>query len=230
MSLAMPQDVSLEQADAESMPVLAAFQQFLEAERIRSRNRMITLSVAFSVVLVLLLAAGGVVAVTMFRPVQREFQMLQSEIGGYQRQSERSADRVDRMLERFHEQDRRFQEQISEERQAHAETKSELGVQKKAMEAELLHVQELVKQLQEENQRLTRSVEDVRSDLPQLLGEMRSTLRTMEKAPQAATPAAVPSTTPPPPSSVASPGGPLVLAITPPGSAQTITWRLPVLE
>jgi hypothetical protein len=215
--------VALEQADAESMPVLAAFQQFLEAERIRSRNRMITLSIAFATVLIVLMVAGTIVAVSMFRPVQQEFLSLQDDIDVYQRQSERSAERVDRMLDRIQEQDRRFRDQIAQERQSHAETKAELGLQKKQIEADLEHVQELVQALRMENLQLQRNIENVQSDIPELLGEVRDTLRGMDGAPAGASRA-----TPPLPLIPAAPvSGPLVLNITPAGSDQALTWRLP---
>jgi len=223
LSLAMRQEVALEQGNAESMPVLAAFQQFLEAERIRSRNRMITLSVAFGVVLAILLIAGVVVSISVLRPVQREFESLQSEIGNYQRQSERESGRVDTMLDRFHEQDRRFQDQLLAERQSHAETRTQLSVQEKAVQADLAHVQKLVNDLQNENLQLKRNLKHVQTDLPELLGEVRDTLRGIGEGTSAATKPAGAATAP-------AMSGPLVLSIIPEGSTRALTWRLPVPE
>jgi hypothetical protein len=48
-----------EDTDEESMPVLNAFRQFLEAERRRSRRQMITLVCVFSVLVAALLGSGG---------------------------------------------------------------------------------------------------------------------------------------------------------------------------
>lgn len=224
VSLAMRQDAALEQADADSMPVLAAFQQFLEAERIRSRNRMITLSIAFATVLIVLMVAGTVVAVSMFRPVQREFLSLQDDIDSYQRQSERAAERIDRMLERFQDQDRRFRDQIAGERQAHAETKTELSLQKKQIEADLEHVQRLVQELRRGNMRLQRNIENVQNDTPEMLGEVPDALRGIDGVRGGG----ASRSTPPLPVIPAAPvSGPLVLNITPAGSDQALTWRLP---
>ncbi len=48
-----------ENLDAESLPVLTAFRQFLEAERRRARRQMITLIAGFTLVLAILIGGGG---------------------------------------------------------------------------------------------------------------------------------------------------------------------------
>lgn len=232
-TLARRQDAAVASADSESMPVLAAFQEFLEAERLRSRQRMIWISVAFGVTLVIFLTAATIIGVKVLKPMQQEVTSLQTQVDVYERQSARAADRVAGMTARLREQDRRLQTQLAAERQAHAATRTALNNRQAGVTTNLLAVQSVVRKLQRENARLQQGMAYMQADLPDLLGDVRDTLRGL-KAGQAApaTASPLPSTAPPspPPAAATTETTPLDLTITPQGSRKSLKWRLIVPE
>lgn len=63
-----------------SLPVLAAFQEFLDSERRRARNLMITLSMFFVAVLLSVLATSLFVGMTFLNQIRGDFRDVQSDV------------------------------------------------------------------------------------------------------------------------------------------------------
>lgn len=134
----------------DSMPVLEAFQDFLEAERRRSRNRMIVLSSVFALVLIGVVFGGGAVFLSMLNPVHTEVQDLQADVGVFTRQTERANRRVDDVAARINRQERLVRDELAREKQAMAEARTAVRGDTEALKAELAHLQEVVKALRED--------------------------------------------------------------------------------
>jgi hypothetical protein len=153
-ALAQRQAAGLETANTESMPVLEAFQQFLDAERRRSRNRMILLSAAFAGVLIIVIAAGVVAALSYVRPVQAGLATLQRDIGGSERRATRAARKVDEAMEQLSQRDRRLREDIGRDKQSLTEAQVTIKQQTESLQTDMDRSKDILRQLQQDNLRL----------------------------------------------------------------------------
>ncbi len=63
-----------------SLPVLAAFQEFLDDERKRSRNRMLILSGFFLLILVSVVTCGTLVGMLVYKDMQADYERMESNV------------------------------------------------------------------------------------------------------------------------------------------------------
>jgi hypothetical protein len=217
-ALAHRAEHAIESADAESLPVLEAFQEFLETERQRSRRRIAILSSVFAVILCALAGWGIWFARSSLRPVRHDFMVMQADLESYQRKSARDARHIDNLLDRLGHQDRELRETVSQERQALAETRVNLEQETQGLRNDVDSMRGIIRDLQQENARLRQNLSGVESRVPALISQVQETLKRVETA------------TPLAPLPEPASRGPLVLAVTPRGSERTVTWRLPLPE
>lgn len=213
-------------AQGEPLPVLEAFQQFLEAERLRSRRRIIILSTAFSAVLLVVIVGGVFVGATMLRPIHDDYRRVQSDINAFDRATANSRKQIDGMLDRFGRQDRRLQEELLKERQASAETRQELNRKSKQFESDVAHMQKLMGRLHAHNRELRKSIEEQNERLPSMVAGIRASMQDQGTSTDVG-----PVNNPP--SEVARPRGgkeTLTLAIVPQGHDRSVDWRVPIPE
>ena len=67
-------------ASITGLPVLEAFQRFLDAERRRTRNRMMALTALFVLLLIIAGAVSVIVGTRLFRNTQKEIQGVQEHV------------------------------------------------------------------------------------------------------------------------------------------------------
>lgn len=214
--------------DGEPLPVLEAFQQFLEAERKRSRRRIIILSTAFSTVLLVVVISGIIMGASMLRPLHDNYRKMQSDMDAFNRATSRSKGKIDDMFERFGKQDRRLVEELARERQSVAETKEKLSNKTKQFEDDVARIHRLMGRLHAQNRELRKSIAEQNELIPALIAEASTPGHSVE------------------PANAESPVGPLRsassqvkgqpkretlrLAIRPDGFESSVAWRIPIPE
>jgi hypothetical protein len=217
----------IEAADGEPLPVLEAFQEFLDAERRRSRNRMIALSAAFAGVLAIVIAVGLCVALNMLRPVHAEFVSLQNDINSSKQRALRAARRAEDALGETARKDRQLREQMARDRQALSESQFGLKQQADAVQSEVARTREILKILQAENLQLKAAVRD----RPQVARAPAATpAGDATSAAAAVAPNGQPAAAARPSPSALRTHRALDLAITPIGGETAIPWRITVPE
>jgi hypothetical protein len=215
-------------AQGESLPVLEAFQEFLEAERLRSRRRIIILSTAFSAVLLVVIVGGVFIGASMLRPIHDNYRNMQSDINAFDRATANSRKRIDGMLDRFGKQDRRLREELAKERQSSAETRQDLSQKSKQFENDVTRMQKLMGRLHAHNRELRKSIEEQNERIPSLVAEAERSMREPDTA-NVTDVAARPEA----PYGEGSGQGrreTLTLSIMPKGYDQSVAWRVPIPE
>ena len=225
------QGVGIEPADAESMPVLEAFQQFLDTERRRSRNRMLILSAVFSVVLLIVIAGGVAAALSYMRPVQAGLAELQQGINGSERRASRAARRVDQAVEQLTLRERHLREEMGRDKQSIAEAQTSIRQQTDTLQAEMARTRDILRQLQQDNLRLR---EELRASPtgrgPVAVGPGPTLGSLPPAAPAAATQPAVPTRAERTAATLARAPRAFELRITPVGQDEAVPWRVSVPE
>ena len=213
------------QIDPESLPVLAAFQDFLESERRRTRNRILALTAL--VVLVLLgFIGGGLLVGTVFfdqvagdvEDVRDDVARLEDATGRWRTDAATALDDFGRKAEALRGELQTGQEKMTSFRTALTnETASTRG--------ELADVREFIQLLEPKNMDLTKDLTDLRLRMADVMERVASGAAVpapveVTRAPMlaAAAPAAEPLR------------GPIVLRIVPPGSDAPTEWRVPIPE
>ena len=224
-----PQDLTV--AEADSLPVLEAFQEFIEAERRRSRDRLIALSVFFTTLTVLVVVGGLVVAMIMVQPLRDNFRLVATQLDSYRQEAIRARVQTESAVTRFAAETSELRRGVARtEVQTLAAARSQLADQARSYDTKLAGIRELVGAMEQENERLKRDIGSMKSELPVMIArqapEPAPALKPQPAALTRARPQAPPVpvvSTPPAPRSVA-------LRIGPPGSDRPVTWRMPIPE
>lgn len=224
----------LVQASGEDLPVLEAFQRFLDAEREQARRRMFIMAASFSAVLIVLVAAGIYYSLSMIRPVRQDFRTLNSNVHIAEKNRERSENRLSSVIDRLHQDGKTIKERLANDKQALAETRADIRIKTQTLEYQLTDTKKTLTELRQQNRQLREQIAEVKNDVPALALEMKTVL---EKIKDSNTPQALPE--PEVKSAIAEPKTPLMhrpstgaisMTILPAGSHEPIPWRLPIPE
>jgi hypothetical protein len=223
-----------------SLPVLEAFQLFLETERRKARRRIMALT-AGALLMMMAAAAVGVVlvrsqmrtATDALSRVSVRTEELAAVVAG---SGQKSTDEIAALENRFSDESRRIVEQYT----ALVKEQATLGDQDKTRDAALETLQQRLDRLESENEllktRLTALTEAVPTPAEPAV---KATGAPIETTAGSAPVAAMPTpeiVVPPPTPAVAAVTGPvtvienpsaLLMTITPEGGSQGIRWQLP---
>lgn len=173
---------------ADSMPVLSAFNQFLEAERKNARRRMAALSAFF--VFILLGLSGGLfyIGFELFSQTQADLADLQNDMREYrQALAEVSPDKIRGMINRQHGiVESELLSAIDETRRKTIETSRTLLEEKLAeREREVENLREMLSEIDIENSRRRREAAAIRAELQAVMQSLRSKPATLVDMPPA---------------------------------------------
>lgn len=222
-----------------SLPVLEAFQLFLENERRKARRRIMVLTASALLMMMAAAAAGVVLVRAQMRKATEELSRvsvrtdeLAAVVAG---SGQKSTDEIAALENRFSDESRRIVEQYT----ALVKEQATLGDQDKTRDAALETLQQRLDRLESENEllktRLTALTEAVPTPAePVVKATVAPIETTAGKAPEATLP--TPAIVVPPPPAVVKTTGPvtvienpsaLLMTIIPEGGTQGIRWQLP---
>ena len=224
----------LVQASGEDLPVLEAFQRFLDAEREQARRRMFIMAASFSAVLIVLVAAGISYSLSMIRPVRQDFRTLNSNVHIAEKNRERSENRLSSEIDRLHQDGKTIKERLANDKQALAETRADIRIKTQTLEYQLTDTKKTLTELRQQNMQLREQIAAVKNDVPALALEMKTMLA---KIKDSNTPQIVPEqekepriAAPEPHPMLMRSTGAISMTILPAGSHEPIPWRLPIPE
>ncbi len=223
-----------------SLPVLAAFQEFLEIERKRSRNRMIIMGSFFGLVLLFLIVCGGLVGVLLYSRMQADYRDMERSFRDLQKETAERKSDVGSALAAFQGRtDERLKMLLDSQQQVLVATKAELSQQLEqqlaqvkaavtpppapapaptpppaAVSPELKDVKRAMQSLEAENARLHKDMGDLKAGLPRM-ETMLAELKELQQRPITVQPQPVPAAPTPALAAVPAPAAPVAETIAP---------------
>jgi len=204
--------VSALDAGGRSLPVLEAFQEFLDAERARTRKKMMALTTSFVVLLVLLAGAVGGLAYFLMNRVNDDMDDVRGRFGSLRQLSLQTRNDAGKAMDLARAEAQRLREDMERERVAGTEFATQqiskqadlTRTQMAALDQKLARLDEVLGMLELENTTL-------RTDL----GTVESRVLTLASPPSEGTISPAETAT-------------LAFAITPRGSDRPSNWLLPL--
>jgi len=142
----------------EEMPILAAFQAFLEGERRRTRNRMLAWGASLAAVLLVILTLAARVGMSHFRQVDADFSELQTELAAI-RDSAGTGEQLQDDVQSLATETQSLEEELGRKDAAIATVRKELSSRAKQLSTQISGMKTAVDSLKAENQTLKKEVE-----------------------------------------------------------------------
>ena len=211
-----------------TLPVLEAFQRFLDEERRRARHRMVMMSCIFAVLIVLLIIAGVAVTMRLVTPVQYSVHSMRNDMSHLARESEYTADRLDEAMKRFRRQDSDLTEALRRERQALADARMTMRRETQDIASNVERMRSTVTRLELENERLRDELRVVKTEAPDPVRAMRPSpdRSVARREPPVPRPSSGDARTAKPADRFAT----FSMQIRPDGSDGPMSWRMPIRE
>lgn len=228
-----------------SLPVLAAFQEFLDDERKRSRNRMLILSGFFLIIIISVVTCGTLVGMLVYKDVQADYSRMQSDVLQLEKDANEGKLRLTKDLTYLkssteHTLDTyasRQKEAIGEamaaartEAQQHQErvieqVRTEMAKTPADVEKALAGVKDVVQTLESENTKLKKEIEKLKSGLPTIDAKLQTAMARIQNL--SGRPQLLPVEVPP---RAAMPVDTVSFSIQPGNRTERFSWRLPIPE
>ncbi len=221
--------------NADSLPVLAAFQEFLDVERRRNRGRMLALTFMFLAILLAIGGIGGLLGWTTYRKAHAKTQVLQAGLTALREEVNASYGTFG-ALSNIASRASVLEQTFDKEMAALAIEQDGLSVQLAGMNTNLAGLHTTLARLQTENAELNYRVEQSAAEWHMMTGQVDRIMALLAQARPTA-PASQPPVERPDgdtlPGVVAlSPAPPpresLVLAIIPKDEVRAVDWRIPL--
>jgi hypothetical protein len=221
--------------NADSLPVLAAFQEFLDVERRRTRGRMLALTFLFLVVLLAVGGVAGLIGLTYFRSAHEQTETVQAGLDELRSQIGTGYGGTFGALSNLASRTSAIETIFDEEMAALAIEQNGLSVQLSGMNTNLAGLYGTISTLRIENAQLSHRMERRAAEWQMMTSQVDRVVALLARAPSPARPVvaiAPTSTESLSPAVALSPAPParenLVLAIIPKNEARAVEWRIPL--
>lgn len=210
-------------APGRALPVLEAFQEFLEEERRRTRNRILILSGVFLIVLLAVAGVSFLVGYTYYHQLALDFQGVRGEMAKWKSGSSGQQEYTEAALAKFAEEAVNLRSDVTNSRAAFDLVRSNLDARVTAQADQLNGMGSSLDALRQENTSLRNELAALKSGLPSFTEKLNAVLQELAEL-RSASPEPPPAQLPEP-----APRG-LTFQILPQGASAPITWRLPAVE
>jgi len=218
--------------NGESLPVLEAFQGFLEQERQKTRKRIMAVSIVFLILIAVAGAAAVMAGLLLAGQMKKDVQGMQDQVTAVRTEAQKYQADVQNALVTF---TAKTDELRAEMTKAQASEGSELTAQISAYNEELAKLRTTLQAVEEENSLLKGDLVSLKTGFPAFSNDMRRVIQELlqqarpRSAPVAGPVAAVAKpATKAPAAVVVYPD--LVIAVTPANTGKTVPWCIPIPE
>jgi cell division protein FtsB len=198
--------------NAGALPVLAAFQDFLEVERRRTRNRIAAVALLFLALLLAMGAVAGYFGLTYYRRADRQVTAMRSGVESVRTATEQLRAESRRELERLDRRAAELEAAITRDLGTRQDSTTALNTRVADMGGDVSRLQAMLAEL-----------EATQAEREALIRDQWTTLSNRLDAALAL--AARPAPPPPP---ATDPDRCVVLAILPDGGGTAVDWRIPL--
>lgn len=203
-----------------NLPILSAFQEFLDNERERTRKRLIVMSVSYLLALILILAVSFTGGMIMLKSLRKDFQNMQTELGRLQSLSLKAKTDAETLSERLSKETIKIRTELGSSAD---ETAGKLQTRVTAYDEKLTIMEKQVQALMTENVILKENLTSLQAGWLGLTNRMLSssgkTDTTLSQSQLSNTPAGKPGTL-----SI------MVMSMKPAGLDHSMEWRIPIPE
>lgn len=206
---------------SEPLPVLEAFQDFLEAERRKTQKRMVALTLFFVAVAIFITAIAVSLGMILFGRVKSDFVQLQGVVASDRQRAAVALTNTQQTLYRFREESSELRGQLAAEAARVAEVKTDLAVRSAASQSNFESLRTQLSSLQEQNALLHETLDRVEMGLPMLSGDVSAALNEIARLRGALRESPIPAFGP-------MHNDTLTLSVSPPGSESALAWRMPI--
>jgi|GEM_PF-4700333 len=151
-SISIPRSTDVAQPG--SLPVLEAFQEFIQAERRQNRHRMVVLSVFFLLVFIAALAMMLLLGAIHFNRVKADMKRMRDQVQALDRTHGQLQAETREMLARLTEKAGQIQSAMTNEQNDVAATREQLAGKINAIDEELLDLRTIITELETQNSAL----------------------------------------------------------------------------
>jgi hypothetical protein len=211
------------QKTSESLPVLEAFQEFLDNERERNQKRLMVFSLSYLFAFLILILSGLFAGMIAVKKLKGDFLNIRNEVARLQTMSIKSRTDTDTLAQRLTVEASRLREEFESGKFMSDDDKTKFLQQISGNDTKLTKMDELVKSLQKENAFLKDNMAAMNARLITITNEVATSLvqidnlrmRTEKNSAQAA---------------ASSERLSIVMSITPRGQKSDTEWRMPIPE
>jgi len=207
----------------EALPVLEAFQAFLDVERQRTRRRMVVMTLFFVAVLIGVAVISLVIGMTLLGDVQDDFRKVKDEIAANRREALLARENAFSAISAFRDQSTQLHADLERDRQALTAVQESVTDRSAQYAGKIDELAEIVGTLVLENSDLRDDVGQLKAGFPGRPDDLSGAIREIAGLhsriydPDAIGPLKARPTS-------------LVLSIQPPSAPEAVAWRLPIPE
>lgn len=217
---AAPAPQALAKRTPDSLPVLEAFQEFLDIERRRLRKRLALTVAAYFAFFLCLLLGGFYVGLSSLNNIQTDMDRIRRDFDTVRNDALRASSRTDEANRRFVEESRKWREEFAAEAQAASNRAAQAAAPTNDTLGKLRDMAINVTILQTENAALKEKLAGLETMWPPLVNRMNSLLAEVQKIREY----------PPAASPPAAPEPPIAMSVTPRGASRPVEIRIPYPE
>ncbi|MFO7871887.1 MAG: hypothetical protein R6V03_10720 [Kiritimatiellia bacterium] len=147
----------------ESLPVLRAFEEFLESQRREARKRMLGMTVFFAVVMLIAIAGAGAAGFFLLSHFEADMQDMQNDVARMKEESLILREQTQHAIQRFGNDTGGLRDTLSRNKEAVSRIKSEMGVKSATYDRKLSRISDVVEMIKVENEKLRKALSDIQS-------------------------------------------------------------------
>jgi hypothetical protein len=161
-------------AQAESLPVLEAFQEFLDNERRRARKNLVTIGLSFLFILLLLAGIGGGFAYMFAQRIRADVGNLENGFSRFQDSWRDQRSEMHSSIAGLTGDTSRIEKNLTRERQELAAVREKLEQQEQGVEARMVKLARAMLGIKQENRRLQNELSGMRKHLAEASNRLQS--------------------------------------------------------
>lgn len=161
----------------ESLPVLAAFSDFIKTEQRRSRNRMIIMGFLFTLVIIVIIGAGVFIGTAFYNQVHTDLRQTKNDLSSYHIKNEREQQINEKKLSRIQAIASNIAHNIYQQKQALQATQKSIASSKNNYQQELIDMKQVIDSLSLENKELKENSEQTNIKLPEITAQLNDLIK-----------------------------------------------------
>ena len=161
----------------ESLPVLAAFSDFIKTEQRRSRNRMLIMGFLFTITIILVIGAGTFVGTAFYNQVHADLRQTKNDLTSYHIKSEIEKSKTKEKLSQIQALASNIAHNISQQEEALQATQKSFNTNKDSYQQELDDMKQVIDSLSLENKKLKKDSEQANIKLPELTAQLNDLIK-----------------------------------------------------